>query len=266
MQKRTSKVLKSKNTGEDAVSPVVGVMLLLVVTVIIAAVVATFASGLVTTQQTVPTMSADVKITSLDTYKSMGGAGKFEMEIIAVSEPILTKNLKIVTSYTATNRTDSTKKVNVGATVYGNKINVNYTGSEAYKYVAPIGFGPGVQGTVVTSGNYGENQWFGNYALTEGTWMQSSGAYKTKSNSNSHTDGQNSYVASKEKYEPISAPNDGKSSFTAKDVFNDMNSKEGMSAILGSAWKHLQPGDVVDVTIIHIPTNGVLFSEKVMVK
>lgn len=50
MQKRTSKALKSKNTGEDAVSPVVGVMLLLVVTVIIAAVVATFASGLVTTQ------------------------------------------------------------------------------------------------------------------------------------------------------------------------------------------------------------------------
>ena len=68
MQKRTSKALKSKNTGEDAVSPVVGVMLLLVVTVIIAAVVATFASGLVTTQQTVPTLAADVKIVSVDSY------------------------------------------------------------------------------------------------------------------------------------------------------------------------------------------------------
>ena len=40
--------MKSKRKNEDAVSPVVGVMLMLVVTIIIAAVVAVFASGMAT--------------------------------------------------------------------------------------------------------------------------------------------------------------------------------------------------------------------------
>ena len=180
MQKRTSKALKSKNTGEDAVSPVVGVMLLLVVTVIIAAVVATFASGLVTTQQTVPTLAADVKIVSVDSFASYGGTGKFEMNVVAVSEDIPTKDLKLVTKYSVNNRTTGEPVTEGnGATVYGKVNNTKYS---TYEYVAPLGFGPGVQGTAVTSGTYGENQWFGNYALTEGTYMQNTGAYQKVSN------------------------------------------------------------------------------------
>ncbi len=50
---------------EDAVSPVVGVMLMLVVTIIIAAVVSGFAGGLIGgSNQKTPTLVMDVKITN----------------------------------------------------------------------------------------------------------------------------------------------------------------------------------------------------------
>ena len=47
---------------DDAVSPVVGVMLMLVVTIVVAAVVALFASGVVTDVKTAPTVSANVTL------------------------------------------------------------------------------------------------------------------------------------------------------------------------------------------------------------
>ena len=221
MQKRTSKVIVRKpERPEDAVSPVVGVMLLLVVTVIIAAVVATFASGLVSTQQAAPTVAADVEILSLDSYATYGAAGKFEMKIVAVSDDVPTKDLKLVTKYVVNNRTNSNEKVSGGATVYGKVNNTNYNG---YEYVSPLGFGPGVQGSAVTSGTYGTNQQFGYYSLTEGTYMQ----------------------------------NTGSSYSTGTDA---------LDAILGEEWTHLKPGDTVDVTLIHVPTNGVLFSKTVTVE
>lgn len=218
MQKRTSKVIVRKpERPEDAVSPVVGVMLLLVVTVIIAAVVATFASGLVSTQQAAPTVAADVEILSMETYATSGAAGKFEMKIVAVSDDVPTKDLKLVTKYVVNNKA-------YGNVTYGKVNNTKYTTpSDTYEYVSPIGFGPGVQGSAVTSGQYDTNQQFGYYSLTEGTYMQNSGS----------------------------------SSGTGTDA---------LDAILGEEWTHLKPGDTVDVTLIHVPTNGVLFSKTVTVE
>ena len=218
MQKRTSKVIVRKpERPEDAVSPVVGVMLLLVVTVIIAAVVATFASGLVSTQQAAPTVAADVEILSMETYATSGAAGKFEMKIVAVSDDVPTKDLKLVTKYVVNNKIS-------GNVTYGKVNNTKYTTTtNTYEYASPIGFGPGVQGQVVTSGTYGTNQQFGYYSLTEGTYMQ----------------------------------NTGSSYSTGTDA---------LDAILGEEWTHLKPGDTVDVTLIHVPTNGVLFSKTVTVE
>lgn len=223
MQKRTSKALKSKNTGEDAVSPVVGVMLLLVVTVIIAAVVATFASGLVTTQQTVPTLAADVEIISAESYQgSYGVAGKFVMDVIAVSDNIPTKDLKLVTKYTT--KDEDGNPITGGATVFGRLNNTKYS---TYEYVAPLGFGSGVQGAAVTSGQYGSNQWFGYYTLSEGTYLENTGYMKNNDDPNDH---------------------------------------DALDAILGENWRHLKLGDTVDVTIIHVPTNGVIYTNTVTVK
>ena len=234
MQKRTSKVIVRKpERPEDAVSPVVGVMLLLVVTVIIAAVVATFASGLVSTQQAAPTVAADVEILSADTYSAYGAVGKFEMKIVAVSDDVPTKDLKLVTKYVVNNRTNPEEKVSGGATVYGKVNNTNYYSTyqgetSHYEYASPIGFGPGVQGSAVTSGQYDTNQQFGYYSLTEGTYMQNTGLDTAGSPSDTGTD--------------------------------------ALDAILGEEWTHLKPGDTVDVTLIHVPTNGVLFSKTVTVE
>ena len=64
MQRRT-------NTKKDnAVSPVVGVMLMLVVTIIIAAVVSVFAGGLMTNQQAAPSLTMDITIKNSGYYGS----------------------------------------------------------------------------------------------------------------------------------------------------------------------------------------------------
>ena len=253
MQKRTSKALKSKNTGENAVSPVVGVMLLLVVTVIIAAVVATFASGLVTTQQTVPTLAADVKIVSVDSFVASGAAGKFEMNVVAVSDDIPTKDLKLVTKYTTKDRYDTAVSISGGNTTYGRTMNVKYNN---YAYTAPIGYGTGVSGVASTSGSFKEGQWFGNYALTEGTYMQNSGSYQYTKQGNDYT--------KPEYYTPQSSVG---ATFTDR-VINSMypSDTDALDAILGEEWINLKPGDTVDVTIIHVPTNGVLYTNTVTVE
>jgi len=59
-----SRIQNKSNKKDDAVSPVVGVMLMIVVTIIIAAVVATFAGGLMNTSEPAPTTVVDAKVSS----------------------------------------------------------------------------------------------------------------------------------------------------------------------------------------------------------
>ncbi len=63
-----------KQRREDAVSPVVGVMLMLVVTIIIAAVVSGFAGGLASGTDKAPQAAFEAKISE----SSMGGAYGYE--------------------------------------------------------------------------------------------------------------------------------------------------------------------------------------------
>ena len=55
--------MKKENKKEDAVSPVIGVMLMLVVTVVIAAVVVMFSTGLAGSTETTPTALFEVSYT-----------------------------------------------------------------------------------------------------------------------------------------------------------------------------------------------------------
>lgn len=55
-----------KSNKDDAVSPVIGVMLMLVVTIIIAALVSSFAGGVVTSQERVPVATLDVTLSAAD--------------------------------------------------------------------------------------------------------------------------------------------------------------------------------------------------------
>ena len=149
----------SRENRDEAVSPVVGVMLMLVVTIIIAAVVSAFAGGMTGgNNQKSPTLAMDVKITHSTNSSNAG----FYATVLSISEPTSTNNLKIVTSWRAKNATTGVYSVVGGAT------------SAAGSTTTPYGYGPGISGT--TNSTLGTNQYFGNYTLTQGTGLIAEGS------------------------------------------------------------------------------------------
>ena len=87
-----------------AVSPVVGVMLMLIVTVVLAAVVNSFAGGLAGTQMKAPSASLSVHIKK--EYSDMAGKVVYYAIFEHLSgDPLPTKDLKIITYYTHPNGT-----------------------------------------------------------------------------------------------------------------------------------------------------------------
>ena len=97
MRKIFSNALFEAKERESAVSPVVGVMLMLVVTIIIAATVSAFAGGLVGTSEKAPQAAFDVKI-------NVGGFSNTMAITHLGGDPIDTARTKLITSWT--NRTN----------------------------------------------------------------------------------------------------------------------------------------------------------------
>jgi len=85
-----------KTEKEKAVSPVVGVMLMLVVTIVLAAVVSSYAGGLAGTQQKAPQASFTVEIRSKETTGDI--APELAIKHLG-GDPIVTKDVKIVTKW-----------------------------------------------------------------------------------------------------------------------------------------------------------------------
>jgi archaeal type IV pilus assembly protein PilA len=142
---------------DNAVSPVVGVMLMLVITIIIAAVVSGYAGGLTggDTQKT-PTLAMDVKIANTGSAVTSG----FSASVLSISEPTTTKNLKLTTAWRTTVKDSSAGTV--GQPIIGGNATIS---------TVPYGFGPGVYGTGNLVKPYTANQSFGNYTLTQGTGL-----------------------------------------------------------------------------------------------
>jgi FlaG/FlaF family flagellin (archaellin) len=86
-------------TKEDAVSPVVGVMLMLVVTIIIAAVVSGFAGGLAGGTKAAPSASINVKLNTAADDGMGGMTTKISFEMLS-GDSIPTKDIEIVTYFT----------------------------------------------------------------------------------------------------------------------------------------------------------------------
>jgi FlaG/FlaF family flagellin (archaellin) len=141
---------------EDAVSPVVGVMLMLVVTIIIAAVVSGFAGGLAEGQEKAPQASLECKISE----NSMGDAYGYELVIKHLSgDPINTHDMKLVTSWV-----DSDGTFHTQATLpYNDTPNTDAWGSQ---YHEPYKVMPGD----MPADGSGEEEtlWFGNYIMRAG--------------------------------------------------------------------------------------------------
>ncbi|MBO5368745.1 type IV pilin N-terminal domain-containing protein [Methanocorpusculum sp.] len=77
------KIMNLKERNEDAVSPVIGVMLMLVVTIVIAAVVAAFAGGLGSDVEMAPTAALDIDVYADGTVKieSLSGESLIKSDI-----------------------------------------------------------------------------------------------------------------------------------------------------------------------------------------
>ncbi|ADN36990.1 conserved hypothetical protein [Methanolacinia petrolearia DSM 11571] len=108
--------------SEDAVSPVVGVMLMLVVTIIIAAVVSGFAGGLAGNTQVAPQASIDVEITT-GASDGMGGTNDVITFTSLSGDSILTKDIAIITYYE-----------NNSGQIYKNRQTATSVASDLYGY------------------------------------------------------------------------------------------------------------------------------------
>ncbi len=165
---------------EDAVSPVVGVMLMLVVTIIIAAVVSGFAGGLATGKEKAPQVSLD---THIQLTGGMAGAPSMIIKHMG-GDPINTKDTKLVTSWvnssgdyhvqsTVAAQYNSTPQVyfeSTGETANYtlSSLNVKYTYGAGYTYYNEPYLV--VAGQQPASGDAAKDTplWFGNYIMRAG--------------------------------------------------------------------------------------------------
>ena len=202
--------MKSFSEKEDAVSPVIGVMLLIVITVIIAAVVSGFATGFISTNSGAPTAFFDVKISS-----NTGSSGnEYVMTIEHLGGSVIdTSELRIVTSYSYDGLTDAGtgkwvlnrfQKTNTVTVASALKNNIRYP------YLADVGIGNPGDAKV----NFGNFDFKSGQIMTTGTSV-------------------------------------------------------GTTQVLGfdvtAAANGFKAGSVVDVKIIHTPSNIALFDKEVRV-
>lgn len=235
---------KSRDAG---VSPVVGVMLMLVVTIIIAAVVSAFAGGLSTGQKKAPAISVESHIVNDGTW----GGSYYDFSILSVDTAVPTKDLKIITSWKASDGTKGGVTVtgpNMTETSLGNTYYGSATGA-AKRSHAPYGFGPGVNQSVTISsqgpgGNFYPDQMFGNYSLTGGTRMHNGPCsnYGKLSLSPAFT-----YTGANVNYDPDTQ-------------------QDAVQAVLGKEWYKLRMGDIVNVKFVHIPSGKVIYDKEITVE
>jgi FlaG/FlaF family flagellin (archaellin) len=258
--------------GEEAVSPVVGVMLMLVVTIIIAAVVSGFAGGLVGGQQKSPTLSMDVKIVNTGSYIGSG----FFANVNSASQPIATSQIKIVTSWTTTmkNNVDaglsaSQENIAVGSMFTGGNtslpgipnMNLPNTGwmknstLSVTNAVAPFGMGAEIASDPTDPYTYPQSQ-FGNYTLQQGITLFAAPFGSTSGMALAGAPGDADANGGYNGYVPYA--------YSAGSDFTQ-GSVDPTIAVLGAGWDQLRDGDIVHVKVIYTPTGTTIFSKDVAV-
>lgn len=236
-----------RKTKDAGVSPVVGVMLMLVVVIIIAAVVSGFAGSLVSDQKKAPTLTADAEITNTGYYYG----SYFSIVVTGASEPVPSKDVKIVTSWKARDGTKNSTSVLPSAQ------NWHYGTSNG---VAPWATGPGI----TAFGLYNTkdlSQNFGNYSFTSGTSLRAypNGAWAPPPAPTS---------------DPLVAGGYGPGPAATYTYVNGApgvgytigTDIDAMQAVLGLDWNHLREGDVVNVKMVHTPSGKVIFEKEVPVR
>jgi len=196
-----------KNNGE-AVSPVVGVMLMLVVTIIIAAVVSGFAGGMAGGTEVAPNVAMEVKI---DLAVSTGTPGYTAESMLfehLSGDIIQTEDLQIITYHTLDNGT-TVKKVN----------DKNSDSSEFTTYYGSTTVLPYLADYTDTGGLGNACAHFGNYTIAAGDIMVVPGTLDS----------------------------------------------DGTSALEQFLGFDPEAGDVVDVKILHVPSEKYIYDKEVVV-
>jgi len=279
-----------------AVSPVVGVMLMLVVVVIIAAVVSGFSGGLLGNQEKAPTLTMDVKIKNTGYWSG----SYFSARVTGAEKAIDTNDLKIVTQWSAVNSSSKIRYTG-GNTVVPGKYNVHLhyspgsgcSNEKDYFSIAPTGYGTGVGETGGETGSKerlsSNTNFFGNYSLKVGTtmWAQPYGetarptgggytstsyifGYGTSGKAFTYVegDGQASCPTNSQQKcahyvlpTTVNALPDG----TELDDYS-AGTFDSMTAVLGKDWYRLRAGDAVNVRVIHTPTGRTIWQKDVIVE
>ncbi|MFA5221364.1 MAG: type IV pilin [Methanoregula sp.] len=272
---------------DSAVSPVVGVMLMLVVVIIIAAVVSGFAGSLIKGTQSAPQIAMDVNIANNGGYST----SYFKAAVTSVNAPISTNDLKIVTSWSKSVG-NNTYKGGAVITPGITNFNVTYTPENGatntqWNSVCPLGDGPGVglDGTETSYGmpyedaNYPSggasatgmsaigqvgsgitnHTWFGNYNIQAGTVMFAQpfgGNYGDSPFTVGYGLGGTPFVYL---YGTDTSTNGGGATFT-------QDSTDQMQAVLGTNWNILRPGDIVNIKLIHVPSGKTIWQGDIPVE
>lgn len=221
-----------------AVSPVIGIMLMLVVTVILAAAVSSSSSGLMKSTEKAPFAVFDVKIVK-DGPNEMGGPGNtsfFNIKHIT-GDAINTKDLKIVT----TNAKGQIRN-KVPKDVEYRYNNDTYNSNGSVPYWNNMGIADGAAKGWPGAGKY---VGYGNFTLKPGVSM---------------TAQQFSYVgtAGGAKVENIyPSYNESTGDYDATPI--------GQMQDMIADWNNVKKGDFINVKLIHMPSNKVIFSSDVEV-
>lgn len=251
--------------SDDAVSPVIGVMLMLVITVVVAGVIAAFGTGMVGETESAPNVVLDVQILSNFNALAMnpddmypdgsedednenyikGSLDGPDFQIRHVSgDPLDTGDIEIQIAWTEKDGTfhDSTysaaeyKKNNPEGQLPA-------AGTTGYIRMQPMYVKTTVQGTGYT---YGSDQgtlnyYFGDAVLTPGMRLTAStdmlkGSYKCAG------------------------------SIFMDIIFNDGEILTTDVETDPGIMKYMPPGTPVEITILHIPSNTVIYEKEVIVQ
>ncbi len=230
---------------EDAVSPVVGVMLMLVVTIIIAAVVSGFAGGLAGGTKAAPSASIAVKIYSLENYGGMPpwGNGYYcpGMVIEHLSGDVLpTKDLQIVTYITNASSGQIVKGNLTGeVAVVGNAGWFSWTDTQ-YCGVLFLNDQNRFGDDTIQDSDSGNDNWFGN----------ASAVFRP-----------GDILCDPHSFAGNYDDNDGPD---APHVNPAMNSLFGINCSDSSTG--FVPGAIVDFKILHIPSGKYIFDKEVSIQ
>lgn len=208
-----------------AVSPVIGVMLMLVVTVILAAAVSSTSSGLMKTTDAAPTAVFDVKVAKYVEQKMGGYSFNTSYMVIkqVTGDAIDTKNLKIVTTNYKAYGQQTREKLPSDSHVYGDPNGITQEGNVPYWNNVAYGY-------------FGSNPLvdFGNYTVKPGVSMTAQSSPAEELGVWNGTD------------------------YDTTDGFGQMQD-------MFADWGNVSKGDFVNVKIVDLKSNKVIFASDVEV-